>query len=193
MELSPQLVVLPAHGQNSTLSDKPLHKFHVTESLFFCCKSRSVEGPRQHHATICSRSQLLLPLQLLHCCQSICEFCVIMSTSDIVLLQIGRVLISDDKSACWHCVRSMSNSNITRILLFGVSDVLSGFPSHHLEHAKSPHYRGKSYHGQYSMFRSASGIVFCLLFSLTHAVSSQFLNIFRMRILERFDHGSISL
>ncbi len=153
--------------------------------------SRSVEGPRQHHATICSRYQLLLPLQLLHSWQSICEFFVIRSTSDIVLFQIGRVLISDDKSTCWHCARSMSNSNISRILLFGAMDALAGFPRHHLEHDKSPHYRGKSCHGQYSMLRSAGGIVFCLLFSLTHAVSSQFLNIFRMRFLERFDHGII--
>jgi hypothetical protein len=130
-----------------------------------------VEGPRQHHATIFSRSQLVLPLQLLHCCQSICEFFMISSASDIVLLQVGRVLISDDKSAFWHCARSMSNTNLSRIRLFGASDALAAFPSHHLEHAKSPHCRGKSYHGQYSMLRSANGIVFCVLFSLTQAVS----------------------
>jgi hypothetical protein len=138
-----EFVVLPDHGQSSTLSDKPLDKFHVTESLFFSCESMRVEGPRQHHVTIFSRSQLVLPLQLLHCCQSICEFFMITSTSDIVLLQVGRVLISDDKSAFCHCARSMSNTNLTRIRLFGASDALVGFPRHHLEHAKSSHCRGK--------------------------------------------------
>jgi hypothetical protein len=59
----------------------------------------------------------------------------------------------------WHCARSMSNTNIARIRLFGASDALAGFPSHHLEHAKGPHRRGKAYHGQHSMLRSVSGIV----------------------------------
>ena len=111
---------------------------------------------------IFSRSQLVLPLQLLHCWQSICEFFMIRSASDIVLLQVGRVLISDDKSAIWHFTHNMSNTNLARIRLFGTSDALAGFPNHHLEHVKSPHCRGKSYHGQYSMFRSARVIVFCL-------------------------------
>ncbi len=54
---------------------------------------------------------------------------MIKSTSDIMLLRIGRVLISDDKSAFWHCPHSMSNTNVARIRLFGVSDTLAGFPS----------------------------------------------------------------
>jgi hypothetical protein len=64
---------------------------------------------------------------------------VIKSTSNIVVIQIGRVLISDDKSAFCHCVHSMTNTNVARIRLFGVSDALSGFPSYHLKHVESPH------------------------------------------------------
>jgi hypothetical protein len=63
---------------------------------------------------------------------------VIKSTSDIVVLQIVRVLISDDKTAFWNCVRRMSNTNVSRIRLFGVSDALAGFPSYHLKHVESP-------------------------------------------------------
>jgi hypothetical protein len=95
---------------------------------------------RQRHTTICWSSQRHPPLQLLHWCQSTSEFFVIKSTSDIVLLQIGRVLISDDKSAFWHCTHSMSNTNVVRIRLFGVSDALAGFPSHHLKQTESPHW-----------------------------------------------------
>jgi hypothetical protein len=137
-----ELVVLSGHGQSSTLLDKSLDKFHVTESLFFCCESMRVEGPRQHHETIFCRSHFVLPLQLLHSCQSIYEFFMISSSSDMVLLQVGRVLITDDKSVFWHCALNMSNTNLARIRLFGVSDALTRFPSHHLEHDKSPHCRG---------------------------------------------------
>ena len=134
-----ELIVLPGHGQSSILSDKPLNKLDVAASLFFCSESRSVACARQRRAAICCSSQLRPPLQLLHFCQSTSEFFVIKSTSDIVLLQIGRVLISDDKSAFGHCAQRMSNTNVARLLLFGASDALAGFPSHHLKHAESPH------------------------------------------------------
>jgi hypothetical protein len=142
-------------------------------------------------------SQVQPPLQFLHCCQPTSEFFVIKSTSDIVLLQIGRVLISDDKSAFWHCTRSMSYTNVARIRLFVVSDTLVGFPSHHLKHVDSPRWWGKSYHGQHirqhSMLRNVEGIVCCFFSRLTLAVSSQFLKIFRMWFLVQFYHPSISL
>ncbi len=148
---------------------------------------------RQRHVTICYSSQLQPPLHLQHCCQSTFEFCVIKSTSDIVLLQIGRVLISDDKSAFWHCVHRMSNTNVARIRLFGTSDALGGFPSHHLKHDESPYWWGKTYHGHHSMLRSVNEIVCCCFLLLTLEVSNQFLQIFRMWFLERFYHGNISL
>jgi hypothetical protein len=100
--------------------------------------------------------------------------------------QFHRVLISDDKSTFWHCTRHMSNTNVARFLVFGVSDTLAGFPSHHLKHAESPHCWGKSCHGQYSMLRSVNEIVCCFIFRLTLTVSSQFLKIFLMLFLERF-------
>jgi len=67
------------------------------------------------------RSQLLLPPQVMYCCQSICDFFVIRTIFAIVMLpvQIGRDLISDDEGY-------MSITNLSRSL-FGVSDVLSGF------------------------------------------------------------------
>ena len=54
---------------------------------------------------VCCRSQPVLPVGMLHCCQSICEFFVISSSSDVVILEVGRhsVLISGDKSASRHC------------------------------------------------------------------------------------------
>ncbi len=98
----------------------------------------------------------ILPLQLMHCWQSTSKFFVIKSTSDIVVLQIGRALISDYKSVFWYCVRSMSNTNVARIRLIGASDARAGFPSYHLKHAESPHWWGKDYHGQLSNTEYAS-------------------------------------
>ena len=49
---------------------------------------------------------------------------MIRSTSDIVLLQDGRVLISDDNSVFCHCTRNMSTGEVRptmdRTVCFGV-------------------------------------------------------------------------
>jgi hypothetical protein len=83
---------------------------------------------------ICCRSQPHLPLQILYSCQSICDFFVIWSTSDVVLLPIGRVQISDNESA-----PGTMHAAVARLHLFRVLGALAGFPTHHLKHANSPY------------------------------------------------------
>ena len=53
--------------------------------------------------------------------------------------EIGRVLISGDKSTSRHCVWCIPNTNITIRVLFGSFHVLTGIPGHHLKHDDSPH------------------------------------------------------
>ena len=101
---------------------------HSTRTCVLSISCSSCE--RQDHAVICYSSQMHPPVQMLRCCQSTSEFCVIKSTSDIMLLQIGCVLISDDKSAFWHSARLMSNTYVARLRLFGVLDTLPVYPTH---------------------------------------------------------------
>ncbi len=60
------------------------------------------------------RSHPLLPVHMLYCFQSIYEFFVISSSCDIDELQIGRVLISGDKSSSRHCACNMPNVTLAR-------------------------------------------------------------------------------
>jgi hypothetical protein len=83
------------------------------------------------------RSHPLVPVHMLYCFQSICEFFVISSSCDIEQLQIGRVLISGDKSLSRHCAYNIPNVTLTRYYVFGWFDVLTGLPAHHLKHADS--------------------------------------------------------
>ncbi len=64
---------------------------------------------------------------------------MIWSTSDVVVLQIGRVLISGDESTSRYCSYCMSNTNVSSLHRFRVLGALAGFPTHHLTLADSPH------------------------------------------------------
>jgi hypothetical protein len=53
----------------------------------------------------------------------------ISSSCEIVILQIGRVLISGDKFTSWHCACCMPNANIASCALFGSFHALAGLLS----------------------------------------------------------------
>jgi hypothetical protein len=57
---------------------------------------------------------------------------------DIVILEIGRVLISGDKFTSRHLAFCMSNANIASRALFVSFLALTGIPGHHLKHVNSP-------------------------------------------------------
>ena len=111
------------------------------------------------------------------------------SNSDIVLLQIERVLISEDKSTSRHCAFCMSNVDLARLHLFRALGALAGVPTHHLKHADSEvrpvvdnTVCWECYHWRYcvpfvSVSRRRSAV------SLTRS--------FLMRFLERFYHPCI--
>jgi hypothetical protein len=64
------------------------------------------------------RSQPLLPVDILHYYQSICKFFVRNSSSDIVILEIGRVLKSGDwkVSNIWIATQNTSRQGVTHVV-----------------------------------------------------------------------------